>query len=108
MGRLWNVCALCVRLGRPSKKNQPMATDSFGIDTSKLYFREEICQLWGYAQSAEEVEIDPRQASDNLRRWFKRHFRDKGLKTFTTGGREAVHGKILAAWVDYQSAIQSE
>ncbi len=85
-----------------------MTALSFGIDTTRIYFREEICELWGHGLDEADLLNDPRAATENQRRWFKRNFRDKGLKTFPVGGREAVHGSILSEWVAYNSTIQNE
>lgn len=68
-----------------------------GIDTDRIYFREEIAALWGRDESE-----DP----DNTRRWFKTNFLSRGLKVCVIGRRIVVHGAELSEWVLRTSTLQ--
>lgn len=76
-----------------------MAADSkcLGIDTTRIYFREEIALLWG-RDELDEIE--------NTRRWFRTNFINRGLRTFATGKRIAVHGAELSEWILRNSTVR--
>lgn len=72
----------------------------FGIDTSRVYFREEIAEMWGYEVA--------KRGGDNLNQWWRRNFSSRGLKTFRLANRELVHGRILAAWIEVNSDLPGD
>lgn len=88
---LWVTQALLNTLGTTAMNNV------LGIDLGRIYFREEIMELWGYSTESPEKSAN---------RWFKRNFRDRGLRTFRVAGREAVHGCILGEWIAYNSTTK--
>ena len=77
------------------------ARATLGIDPSRIYFREEIAEMWRY----EVVDPDDPEECRNLARWFKRNFLDQGLKCFVTGKRTIVHGADLSAWLLANSSV---
>lgn len=83
-----------VNIERPPE----MAMDNFGIDTNRIYFREEIAKMWGYDDPDKE----------NQRKWFLRNFTKKGLKSRAVAGRRVVHGYHLAQWIEYGSSSGEE
>lgn len=87
-----------------------------GIDPNRIYFREDIAKLWGYdfdpeqhaslpAAQRRELAVDD---MGRLRKWFRRNFISKGLRSFRTANRIAVHGRVLAEWVLYNSGHDDE
>lgn len=70
-----------------------------GIDTNRIYFREEIAQLWGR---------DDHDDPDNTRRWFKTNFLKRGLRVSVIGRRVVVHGAELSEWILRTSTIQTD
>ena len=83
--------------------------NTLGIDTNKIYFREEIAALWGYPlpdRGSCETADDFQRDKANLNNWFTRNFKKKGLRTFSVANRVAVHGAHLAEWISFNSKIE--
>ncbi|QDV76994.1 hypothetical protein [Botrimarina mediterranea] len=64
------------------------------IDPGRIYFREEIAILWGREDDGK---------AENLRRWFKSNFLDRGLPIAIVGKRVIVDGRNFIEWIRLNS-----